>query len=60
MEDGGFKYNIENKKAHKYYGQNISPDGMIGNIHSTTIFSMALARLDKYLNLGLNLKIPIS
>lgn len=58
--DGGFKYDNSNDKAHKYYGENIIPDGMIGNIHSTTLFCMALSRLDKYLDLGLNLNMAIS
>lgn len=60
MTDGGFKYDNSNETAHKYYGHDITPDGFIGNIHSTTLFCMAIARLDKYLNLGLNLNIPIS
>ena len=60
MVDGGFKYDNTTIKAHKYYGELIVPDGYIGNIHSTTLFCMALSRLDKYLKLGLGLNLAIS
>jgi len=60
QNDGGFKYDISNDKAHKYYNTNIIPDGMIGNIHSTTLFCMALSRLDKYLKLNFDLNLAIS
>lgn len=58
--DGGFKYEITTAKAHKYYGEEIVPDGMIGNVHGTTLFCMALSRLDKYLGLGLKMNLAIS
>jgi UDP-N-acetylglucosamine/UDP-N-acetylgalactosamine 4-epimerase len=60
QEDGGFKYHHDTDAAHKYYGQNITPNGMLGNIHSTTLFSMALSRLDHYLELDLGLELAIS
>jgi len=60
QEDGGFKYHNDTDAAHKYYGQNITPNGMLGNIHSTTLFSMALSRLDHYLGLDLGLELAIS
>ena len=60
QEDGGFKYHHDTDMAHKYYGQNITPNGMLGNIHSTTLFSMALSRLDHYLELDLGLELAIS
>jgi len=60
QSDGGFKYEITTDKAHKYYGEEIVPNGMIGNIHGTTLFCMALSRLDKYLNLGLKMNLAIS
>lgn len=56
QEDGGFKYDIKNDKAHKYYGENITPDGMIGTIHGTTLFCMALSRLNLWLDLNLNIR----
>jgi hypothetical protein len=58
--DGGFKYEINSEAAHKYYNESIVPDGMIGNIHSTTLFCMALSRLDKYIDLGLDMCMAIS
>ena len=60
MEDGGFKYRIDSDKNYKYYGQEITPDGMIGTIHATTVFCMALCYLDRYLGLGLRLDLPLS
>lgn len=60
QDDGGFKYNKNNEIATKYYNKSITPDGWIGSIHATTVFSMAMARLDKYLGLGLNLNLPVS
>lgn len=58
--DGGFKYDNNNNKAHKYYNHTIIPDGMIGNIHGTTLFCMALSRLDKYIDLNLDLNLAFS
>ena len=60
QKDGGFKYDIKTPRAQRYYGQDITPDGMIGSIHGTTLFSMALARLDTYFNIGMNLHLPVS
>jgi hypothetical protein len=60
QEDGGFKYDNTNDRAHKFYGQDITPNGMIGSIHGTTLFSMALAKIDKHFNIGLGLHLPIS
>ena len=33
---------------------------MISSIHGTVLMSMALCRIDLYLNLGLNLVLPIT
>jgi hypothetical protein len=60
QKDGGFKYDNKTDRAQRYYGQDITPDGMIGSIHGTTLFSMALARLDKYFDIGMGLHLPIS
>ena len=59
QEDGGFSYN-KNKSQTIYYGNNITNGSRQGDIHGTTVFCMALARIDKYLGLGLNLVLPIS
>ena len=60
QEDGGFKYNKDTKKAHKYYGKEITPDGYIGCVHPTVLFSNTFALIDNYLNLGMDLELVIS
>ena len=60
QKDGGFKYDNTTEKSGAYYGQTITPNGMLGTIHGTVLFSMALARLDKHFNIGMNLTLPIS
>lgn len=55
MPDGGFKYDETTEKNSPYYGQTITPDGFIGSVHATTLFSMALALIDNYMGYNLNL-----
>ena len=59
QEDGGFSFDIAHSKQ-GYYGNRITNGTKQGDIHGTTVFCMALIRIDKYLNLGLNLVLPIS
>ena len=60
MEDGGFKYDDTTEKASLYYGKQITPDGFIGNIHATTLFSMAMALIDNYMGYNLSLTFATS
>ena len=55
MEDGGFKYDATTEKASLYYGKKITPDGYIGSIHATTLFSMAMALIDNYMEYDMKL-----
>ena len=57
--DGGLSYD-KNHSHRRYYGNKITNGKRQGDIHGTTVFCMALARIDKYLGLGLNLVLPIS
>lgn len=54
QNDGGLAYNI-NCCQTLFYGKKISDPYPCGDIHGTTLLSMALVRIDKRLNLGLNL-----
>ena len=60
QEDGGYKYNIDTDKAHKYYGEEITPDGYIGCVHPTVLFTNTFALIDNYLNLGMDLELVVS
>ena len=60
QEDGGFKYNIDSDKAHRYYGEEITPDGFIGCVHPTVLFTNTFALIDNYLNLGMDLELVVS
>lgn len=60
MPDGGFKYDDQTEKASLYYGKNITPNGYIGSVHATTLFSMALALIDNYMGYGLKLNFASS
>ena len=60
QNDGGFKYNIDSEKAHRYYGEEITPDGFIGCVHPTVLFTNTFALIDNYLNLGMDLELVVS
>ena len=60
QNDGGFKYNIDSDRAHKYYGVEITPHGYIGCVHPTVLFTNTFALIDNYLNLGMDLELVIS
>ena len=57
--DGGFSYS-KNKSQEKYGGKKITNGKKQGDIHGTTLMCMAIARINKYCDLGLNLILPIS
>ena len=57
--DGGFSYN-KNSSQPAIYGQTITPALKAGDIHGTTLFSMALSKIDNALDLGLGLKLAVS
>ena len=57
--DGGFSFN-KNSTTQYLYGKNITKGKSCGGIHGTTLFCLALANLDRFSNLGLDLKVPIT
>tara|TARA_B100000900_G_C20579632_1_gene716911 strand:- start:307 stop:1233 length:927 start_codon:yes stop_codon:yes gene_type:complete len=57
--DGGFSYNKNSSQSH-IYGTTITPGLKAGDIHGTTLFSMALSKIDNALDLGLNLSLAVS
>ena len=60
QSDGGFSYNKNRSKTEYYTAKNITPGFRCGDIHGTTLFSMALSRIDKYLGLDLGLELAFS
>ena len=54
QNDGGLAYD-RNCCQTSFYGKGIAEPYPCGDVHGTTLFSMALVRIDKRLNLGLNL-----
>jgi hypothetical protein len=54
QNDGGLSYS-KNCCQTVFYGENIAEPYPCGDVHGTTLFSMALVRIDSRLNLGLNL-----
>ena len=59
QDDGGFSYD-KNHSQTAYYGQRITPGLKAGDIHGTTLFGMALSKIDNALDLGLNLSLAVS
>ena len=54
QNDGGFSYSL-NCCQTGFYGKSIAEPYPCGDVHGTTLFSMALVRIDHRLELGLNL-----
>lgn len=54
QSDGGFSYSLDSCQT-GFYGKQIANRSLCGDIHGTTLFSMALVRIDHRLELGLNL-----
>tara|TARA_Y100001963_G_C6761484_1_gene439696 strand:- start:608 stop:1531 length:924 start_codon:yes stop_codon:yes gene_type:complete len=59
QSDGGFSYGKDSTQT-TYYGQSITPGHKVGGIHGTTLFSMALSKIDNALDLGLGLNLAVS
>ena len=59
MQDGGFKYTNKDKED-RYSGKNVNFPGLIGSIHASVLYSMALTKINHDLDLGLNLELAFS
>ena len=59
QSDGGFSYD-KNRSQTNYYGVTVTPGMKNGDLHGTTLFLMALSRIDKYLKLDLGLELAFS
>ena len=60
MPDGGFKYDDKTETASLYYSKSITPNGFIGSVHATTLFSMAMALIDNFMGYDMRLVLASS
>lgn len=60
MTDGGFKYTDNKDKEDLYSGNRVNFPGLVGSIHASVLYSMALTKTNYDLDLGLNLELAFS